>query len=1099
MEKLDFWPLSISYFDPFALFENVRTEFSQIFPLDVVRWKASDGTLRTIDRLPVQLTVEDGAEAESGTDAYLQLIIVTCISVEEYRSKVRPLLRQWLPAAMNNGDSFHMPLILLYANSEVVDSSIFKTMSLMEKFNKDFPEVQTLMLKSVYKSPKEKEEFWTQLSHQFKGFLVNVFKARISKYESRLKAVTSSPTSNLEDEIRARECLLKLYSEFRLIENAKQQLKSLKSLLHEKLKTLEPGELDRPFDVYSTTDLSIYNLLKENRLTKFVLHKSLFVKDFMLNQIDEDDSRKYSKMLTQIHRFIRNIESDFIKDEHLLEFKHYVYKNMMSLLPTDVKPESEPIVMELKAELLLAYRDIWINGVLTNTDYSLLDKKFSFNPIAYKFDIVKETFDTEDTFHKNYSHYTKEIISLLSKCNGRRQRVIDILSLEVGLLHYQRKEYIKAVNLLVSCNEYYTESKWDIIGTNILKIFVESLTNCPDIDNVMIEGEPVPVTTILSNSYLNILKSSKIVEQKKAWWDKFLELQIKDDVELIYPSEGLIDLNLDGFTYLSNPNEYAIDVHVTNNNFPQDIEVSTMKLSMKNDNDEYNEFRLDNILLKKSAEVYKLTSKNIVFGSFVPVSIEVNIGYTSIVKYLDNSNDDNIITVEPIYHKNNIWFEIEEYKNLHLGEYAIEIKDYNFDQLADMELYLEAEKTLDTLTNPISFDPEIDQPTITIDKNDFPINKKLTYYLTDQRQSFSLYAKLTYSLKGAPDIIHSFIQQINIEYYLQLSVSVEDIFKRDRFFFKFLLNASTKEEPVMVYASQLDQKDSNSTNYAISGEYKPSSPMIINNNSSESCLNCFQVTTEGIFNNKDVFELKVTYNTLREYLNSFVTDTILLEGDVGFYERYEPWKLFWVSKILPLFNYEYELYIKSRILKLVVGSIDSFSIGLLFKKMCIDHMVRTKFMKCISDLLHGIELNDIDLESYCKSWSARTLTVPVQLPELKQFFEIKFNLKETKNDSFSKSIGEPLPYEVVIKNSSEKWGQDITVEPTYTFEILSSNDWLVHGKKRMTLTSKVEEIDINLIPLRKGYLAFPQVEVTTSTGEVARVDYMNAYDIVLIF
>lgn len=1099
-KKLDFWPVSISYFDPFALFENVRTEFSQIFPLDVVRWKTFDGSLRTIDRLPVQLTVEDGSDNLSGAnDPYLQLIIVTCISVEEYRSKVRPLLRQWLPSAMNNGDSFHMPLILLYSNAEVVDSSIFKTMSLMEKFNKDFPEVQTLELKSVYKSPKEKEEFWSQLSQQFKGFLVNVFKARMSKFESQLKAVTSASNKDLQEEISARENLLKLYSEFRLLDNAKDQIKSLKSLLHQQLKTLESGKLELPFDISKMTDTPINSLLKEKKLTKFVLHRSLFVKDFMLNQLEEDESRKYSKMLTQIHRFIRNIERDFLMDEHLLEFKYAVYQNMISSLPTSTKSESETTVNELKGELLIARRDIWINGVLTNTNYSLLNKNANFNAAPYKFDTVKDTFSTEDTFHKNFLHYTKEIIALFNKCDGRRQRIVDILSLEVGLLHYQRKEYIKAVNLLVSCNEYYTESKWDIIGTNILKVFVESLTNCPDITTVMIEGEPVPVPTILSNSYLNILKSSKVAEQKKAWWDKFIELQVKDDVELIYPSDGLIELDLESFTYLSNPNEYAIDVHVSNNNFPQDIEISTMKVTMKNGNDEYNEFKLDNILLKKSEETYKLTTKNVIFGSFEPISIEINIGYTSIVKYLETSNEDDLITIEPIYHKDNIWFEIDEYRDLYLGEYAIEIRDYNFDKLSHMELYLEAEKTLDTLTNPISFDTEIDQPTITIDKNDFLSNKKLRYYLTDQRQSFSLYAKLTYSHKDSPDTVHSFIQKINIEYYLQLSVSVEDIFKKDRFFFKFLLNSSTKEEPVMVYASQLKQKDTNSITYDISGEYKPVNPMIINNNGSESCLNCFQVTTDGSFNDKDVFELKVTYNTLREYLNSFVTDTILLEGDFGFYERYEPWKLFWITKILPLLNYDYDLYIKSRTLKLIVGSVDSFKLGILFKKMSIDHMVRTKFMKCISCLLQGIELNDIDIESYCKSWNARTLTVPVQLPELSQFFEIKFNPKGVSEDSYSKSIGEPLPYQVVIKNSSEKWGQQISNEPCYTFEILSSNDWLVHGKKRMNLSSKEEKIDINLIPLRKGYLAFPQIEVTNSNGEVARVDYTNAYDIVLVF
>lgn len=69
----------------------------------------------------------------------------------------------------------YKPIILLYANSEVVDSNLFKSVSLMEKFGKDFPHVQTLEVRSVYRSPKDRQEFWNQFSQQIKASVLSIF------------------------------------------------------------------------------------------------------------------------------------------------------------------------------------------------------------------------------------------------------------------------------------------------------------------------------------------------------------------------------------------------------------------------------------------------------------------------------------------------------------------------------------------------------------------------------------------------------------------------------------------------------------------------------------------------------------------------------------------------------------------------------------------------------------------------------------------------------------------------------------------------------------------------------------------------------------
>ncbi|MCQ5114771.1 hypothetical protein NE601_17305, partial [Erysipelatoclostridium ramosum] len=82
-----------------------------------------------------------------------------------------------------------------------------------------------------------------------------------------------------------------------------------------------------------------------------------------------------------------------------------------------------------------------------------------------------ETFVDETVFQENFLTLTKEILSLFNKCEGKRQRIVDILSIEIGLLYYQGKKYEEAVSLFLSCYEYYTQTNWNSIGLKTYNIF----------------------------------------------------------------------------------------------------------------------------------------------------------------------------------------------------------------------------------------------------------------------------------------------------------------------------------------------------------------------------------------------------------------------------------------------------------------------------------------------------------------------------------------------------------------------------------------------------------------------------------------------------
>lgn len=1082
--------VSISYFDPFDTFETVKEEFLEILPFQNVHWKAPTGAVRTVDRLPVNLVSETKA-ADNLKDAklFIRLIIVTCVSVEDYRAKVRPLIRQWLPITENTTYKYDlvndpMPIVLLYANSEVIDSNLFKSVSLIDKFTKDFPNVRTLEIKSVYKSPKEKEEFWGHLSHQLKTLVMEIFQQRLLYFQRKL-----DEESGFEEELCLRENILDLYLRLNMYGEATAQLHGIRSdVISNKNGELPIGSIEIPFRFLkddTQADESIGTMFCENKLTKFKFHKYFFVRQFELLEKAAPSSLRYLRIYKLIREFLYTVQSIFNTDSNFLVFKYFLIDHALKNLPM----ERSLTFLEIKAELLLLKRDCWIEGVLGNTDYLLIDKTFPTSETKYAFGQLEDTYTSENTFHMNFFQFTKEILSLYNQCEGKRQRIVDILSVEIGMLHYQKKEYEKAVYLFLSCYEYYMQSKWDMIGLKILKVFVDSLTNCPHLFTLKIDEESVPVSTILSNAFLNILRISTVDEERRSWWKKFLDIQQNEPTSLVYTMDGLFQVEMNGHVCLVRPNVLSIDVTIKNDGFPEDVEADSIKLSLKNSDDSFVEFQINDVILTTSTNIYMLEATEIIYGEFMPVSLEINIGDTTFIKQFLNTN--NAVELQPLYDPKNVSLIVQQANMLNLGEYALELIFVNAANLKSAEVVLAVEKDELTSTYPISFSKSEDLYEVTTDA--LERGKTIQYFLREQVTSFTLLTKFSYMKNDATQKFNE-VRRFPIRGYLPVSVSVEDIFKRDLFIFKFLLNSSTIEEPIILYSSDLLPPIDNEQ-YSISRHYQPESYVYLTADPSENCLNCYQITTADKFDSSDTFQLQVTYNTLKEQLDGLVTEAVLVQGNVGWYRKFEVWKIFWEAYILPLLRYDYSAFERNWTVVLLPDTLNLTTIGSCIRKLSIDTKVSRGIINCLQRIIEGVQLSEIDVVAYTKNLIARKLIVPVELPKIEQFFYVEF----FEQGNSQHQVGTPIPFKIKVENISEKWGPDAS-SGTFVFEITSSNEWLVHGKKRMIISSDRTELDLHIIPLKRGYLNFPRVEITNiDCDDSSRIDNPNTFETILVF
>lgn len=411
------------------------------------------------------------------------------------------------------------------------------------------------------------------------------------------------------------------------------------------------GQLQIPFESSSKSDESLSSIIIEGTLDKFQLHRYFFIRRLRLLKLEDQTLAAFVGAYQLIKNFIESVSIEYKKSVRLLEFKHSFLNSMLSYFPRE--NIGNAILCEIKAELLMLKRDNWIQGVLIASDFKLMDKSYTNTDVPYTFDLLKETFPDEITFQDNFLSLTKEILSLFNMCEGKRQRIVDILSIEIGLLYHQRKEYEQAVSLFLSCYEYYTQTNWNNIGLKILQVFIDSLTHCPELDILEIDGESISASTILSNAFLNILKLCKDDNDKEAWWKKFIDLQLKNQADLIYPLDGLFEVNLIPRVDITRANVYGLEVDLKNYGFPEDISTKAMKLTLKNRMGDVIIFETGDMLLKKGKNKPVLECKGVMYGEFSPLSFQITVGGITFVKNFLEIQES--VVIPEVYCKENTW------------------------------------------------------------------------------------------------------------------------------------------------------------------------------------------------------------------------------------------------------------------------------------------------------------------------------------------------------------------------------------------------------------------------------------------------------------
>ncbi|AGO14148.1 AaceriAER352Cp [[Ashbya] aceris (nom. inval.)] len=1074
------YTVKVSYFDPLAVFDTVRPEFDARLPLRTLHWKRPNGTLKTITQLPVEFepSLEPGTDDLLHDKPFIFMIFVSCASMREYRNKVRPLIRQWLPAEGSEDRGLVLPseyMIMLHSNTEIVDSNLFKTVSVLEKLNKDFPSVRVTELRSVYRNSQEKQEFWAGAVASLKNTLLEIFQRRLEIFQEALE----KQELPFLRELVLHENLLKLYLSFNVYEEATAQLEVIKDnvMAASDMQQLPAGELEVPFSFAEDgSNCTLSGLIGENALTKYKLYRYIFKQQRELLTHTSSSTSAYHMYLSIVRGFYSQIKLAFQKSLDLLQFEYYFLE--YAIQHELIWKGTSAISKKIHAVLRLQQRDCWLRLVYSNTDYKVASISIPVSGVKYSDHLLKDTFSSESVFYENFLEKTNHLLDSFKECGDSDRRVTDWLSIQLSCLYFQQEKYTQALQILRLHYEDFLDSKWDVIGCHLLELFVKCLLKCPEIEYLETDGEEIPVSSILCNSYLNLLVYSS--SSKQLWWGEFLKLSQIDASNLLYPLENLFTVSISRDPYLSKANTYALDVTLENAVVPTDIHMHSAELLLKSPDDDFLTFSCKDQVIKHGLNTLTLETTSVKFTNFTFVSFAITVGDTVFKKIYDSS-ESNSLCLKELYQEDNFRYSIKQSKMALFSEKKLQIEYSNNTSIEDFSLELKALPIEGELKPNFAFDAEFSLFELRI--NDFN-QREILYYTTSAVDRIRLHSLLTFRKDG---MHYSQRQTVEISIQLPLAVSVEDIFKSNAFYFKFMVTPSA-DMPIALHSSSLIVKEPNGK-YSVSENFRPSSWIPLTADPANQYLNYYQIKVrEGQkFDPGDLFELYVEYNTLKEELDHFISIHIFKRNELPS-TRWEQWSLFWEHTILPQLLYDYAYFNRTRVIKilnevqLLLGSLSS---------AISDPEILSRYGRCLELLADGVKFSPDKAGSIVQP---NTLIVPVHLPSIKQLFSVR--LSATSDEILH--VGDAVTIDVEVCNLSTQWV--IEKEPmTYIVEFSNSPDWSINGRRRSVITGDRLIFSIQLVSLRRGYLIYPKAEIyTNEKDKVVEVVHINQRDTIFV-
>lgn len=1125
--------LAVGYYDPFQVFSTILGEkFKKQTNLNSLYWKYKPAdSIRTIKNVQLRYIEDDLANKVTNIneeDVFMKFIFVTTTSVDEYRSKVRPIIRQWL----NNLKSMNPRVtycIILYENISLRSAADkFLKTSILTKIRNDFadPEMtlqNSFKIKSSYSDPDAEREIWNGLVSMIKLGIMESISAKMDYFHTlRPKLLGVRKSADLFLKIGQFVDSAEFYSRilqsvgninkedgFERVDFQDLPLRSMISNVQSSTYMTTKYEIK----AYAYERLSQILMNDSVKTIGLYMRNSLKLADFLLSFLNSiyDCNKKSEFCILLIEDFFSDKKLRFILD------KNEEVPNQLYEVLGDLKFLEKDELTNLGNS-----KNYKMKGCLSDISFTSSSGEIMhpYKVISIK---IEKFIKTEKLFKQHVVEITEECIKLYSQ-SPYKQNTVDTLSTEVALmLYYSMNDYETSVEVISNSFQFYKSSGWNSVSLALLKVYVDNLSKLrKKVDHSIVADLLVSYLEMISMNQENML-------------DQFRNLVSDISEPLIIENDNIIDISINPEIECVSPDIYAISVHFDSK--LSDIKADSIVLSLTSQDDapcqnedhylSSLEFSTTDFMLKTKFSCI-LKSKKIIVGEYFATKITIHIGKLCLVKHIFKSvkmfQIYSLIKSDRIFSNTMIDISVPKTRYLnkdqvllvvHVGDNPFNKFEFILNQFDESRLISHADYILSVIQFKdnsrtrlnLEFGIENLGGALAFKYSGDKIMNKGDEILLYIPYMFPPDVSNTKVLVGCNFIFgdgYSKYCSKSLETSLSIAVSVQDIFKSSNLFSNYTINSVMVDNPVRVQRVSLDSPK-NDYQTKIDTWHSPKNVIAYIDQGSTFFYRLTNLKDESL-------NLSIEYNDLHSEIVEIFKSL--------YYEKLEASKPYLLryfnvlsEEIFDKLDFKHNLYGLTGRVELVNYDLSKFSKA--FK--LINTTDLSVIIQSIAELVHDLNSQTFKVNDEILGDIQHRLIISVPLPVINIINIVELDFRKKLQYLVCQPIEVTLRLRVIIlqkPNNSEKKVRFQTSSTPRKIKLqlnFAEHEqlWLIAGEQNFTKEISLDiahkpknvlETELTLIPLRIGRLELPRIEVhnLTNFNIEMELDYKNSSETVLV-
>ncbi|RCI03830.1 hypothetical protein CU098_007459 [Rhizopus stolonifer] len=1126
--------LTVTYCDEYDVWPLIADDLSSQLPLRNLKWQPSSQRAEcVIPILEVDLkrfTIDYTPPLLSDTQTtYLNLYFVACDDNEDYKTRVRKNIRNWVETIQTKKNQEWLVVYVAGTESKRSTTYLGLKSSVYDKIKTDFnPPKQDRCAYIRKKDPEgPQSELWSNFIEKIKECILSSFDMQVLQIQEdtrRLDMQRHMPGWNYCTFFILKEGLAQAFEIMTLYEDALIQYDELEASFFQVLRDKALawfghfGGTDLGDDSGNILDFKRKNyrdLINKNIISVFDFRSYLFARQCrMLLKL-----QRVIEVTARAQLFITNFIPAIRENEELLS-ENFVESWVFSAC-MNVVNECEPLSSQLigsntdlvvpynavKADLLLTARrqldkigvkcghlpmtdpfSIYINHTSTKTEEN---KKPMTNTK------LLEAVESVEAFDKTYMGLSTRAIKSYD-ASFRSKAALNVHG-DIAALKYIREKYEEAVRIYESMIWRYGEQEWCSIENSLLTKCADSQQRLGRYDQYV-------------ESLLALLKNAKYLNDQDAthYTNEMITNVVKLDKEIKRPFSPIFSVSvisvIDDSTLVESTSvEVCVDNHL-----PKQIHYDSISLKLVGSDPEQIWFTINDRDLMPGKNTFLLTSLTSTSGNYVVETCEMKLGKLVFShNFLRPGQKKRVVRLN--HDIKRLYASVSQPDEICLGEkqrLSIKVESRSYDSKSGVLLLESQTEGMEITKVPqvsaiVIRDQQEEQIELNMSENGEIALPDLAPH--EQIELFAVYegpyTEFDYRIKTTitykiDETSHKFVSSDYVKVTVPLLVTESTIFRESCVFLKVelscngdlpvrILGSSAKPSTYYLVESQSEMKQCDVTLFPrqnVSFIYK-------------------LVKREGEIDKADInVNSKIHFNVRYRSLKDGKLETSL--------------QIMMQEKLKELRLDQHLHYVFQKVKEAFLGSVDYSSYGLTD----VVHLDDFDAELCESFLLHRdlktkVQLLDLieeffeqneaitvrQIKQKCPHPRIHSIAFPLEVPTTKITHTAELSLSVEKD----LLVSEPCPCILRIKQLTYWSPDNMKSNDEFYYDIdVDYDNWLLSGKRRLRFVSKPDEVmefRISLVPLKTGNLLLPSVRVSAVSPEIfASTVYTNSAQQILV-